>query len=411
MNYKAWLIWACAGLFYLYEMVLRASPSVIAKDLMLDFGVASAALGVLSSFYYYSYVILQIPCGVIVDKLGPRRVVTYSTLLCILGSILFAKSDSLFIAQIGRFLIGAGSACAFISCLKVGSEWFLPAQFAMIAGLSNMMGTLGGMVSGPPFAILSNTFGWRQATLVAAVIGVCLALIFWFVMQDKPKQEDASAPLLDGLKKITKDPYNWIIAGVGGLMYVPVSAFCELWAVPYLMEKYQVTNEVASRASIMIYLGIAFGSPLAARLSSKFKSPVRVMMGASLLTAALFMAAVRFDSMTYQAMLMILFFAGMANAGQVMCFTAVKENVDNRLSGTAAGFTNALVMLSGIIFQPLLGIILDLSWQGQMNGDGTRFYGEEAYQTAMMTIPLCFIAGWILLQLAERFFKPQGQAA
>lgn len=411
MNYKAWLIWACAGLFYLYEMVLRASPSVIAKDLMLDFGVASTALGVLSSFYYYSYVILQIPCGVIVDKLGPRRVVTYSTLLCVLGSILFAKSDSLFIAQIGRFLIGAGSACAFISCLKVGSEWFLPAQFAMIAGLSNMMGTLGGMVSGPPFAILSNTFGWRQATLVAAAIGVCLALIFWLVMQDKPKDEDASAPLLDGLKKITKDPYNWIIAGVGGLMYVPVSAFCELWAVPYLMEKYQVTNEIASRASIMIYLGIAFGSPLAARLSNKFKNPVRVMMGASLLTAALFMAAVRFDSMTYQAMLMILFFAGMANAGQVMCFAAVKENVDNSLSGTAAGFTNALVMLSGIIFQPLLGIILDLSWQGQMNGDGTRFYGEEAYQTAMMTIPLCFIAGWILLQLAERLFKPHGQAA
>lgn len=68
-------------------------------------------------------------------------------------------------------------------------------------------------------------------------------------------------------------------------------------------------------------------------------------------------------------------------------------------------------MLSGIIFQPLLGIILDVSWQGQLNGDGTRFYGEEAYQTAMMAIPLCFIAGWILLQMAERFFKPQAQAA
>ena len=411
MNYKAWLIWACAGLFYLYEMVLRASPSVIAKDLMLDFGVASTSLGVLASFYYYSYVILQIPCGVIVDKLGPRRVVTYSTLLCVLGSILFAKSDSLFIAQIGRFLIGAGSACAFISCLKVGSEWFLPAQFAMIAGLSNMMGTLGGMVSGPPFAVLSNTFGWRQATLITATIGVFLALVFWFVMKDKQQEERTHAPLLTGLKKIARDPYNWIIAGVGGLMYVPVSAFCELWAVPYLMEKYQVTNEIASRASIMIYLGIAFGSPLAARLADRFKSPVRVMMGASLLTAALFMAAVRFDSMTYQAMLMILFFAGIANAGQVMCFAVVKENVDNHQSGTAAGFTNAIVMLSGIIFQPLLGIILDLSWQGQLNSDGTRFYGEEAYQTAMMTIPLCFIAGWILLHMAERFFKPQGQVA
>lgn len=412
MKLKAWLIWVCAGLFYLYEMVLRASPSVIAKDLMLDFGVASTALGVLASFYYYSYVILQIPCGVIVDKLGPKRVVTYSTILCVLGSIIFATSESLFGAQIGRFFIGAGSACAFISCLKIGSDWFLPAQFAMMAGLSNMMGTLGGMVSGPPFAILSNTFGWREATLIAACVGIVLALFFWFVMEDKPSIEtQGDKSLLSGLKKISKDPYNWIIAGVGGLMYVPVSAFCELWAVPYLMEKYQVTNEIASRASIMIYLGIALGSPLAARLSDYFKSPVCVMMIASLTTAALFMAAVRFDFMTYQIMLVVLFFAGMANAGQVMCFAAIKENVDNKIAGTAAGFTNALVMLSGIIFQPLLGIILDLSWQGQLNGDGTRFYGEEAYQTAMMTIPLCFVAGWVLLQIAERLFKPQTQVA
>lgn len=399
---RSWLVWGCAGLFYLYEMVLRASPGVISKDLMTDFGVASTSLGVLSSFYYYSYVLLQIPCGVIVDKLGSRRVVTYSTLLCVLGSILFAFSETLFTAQLGRFIIGAGSACAFISCLKIGSEWFLPAQFAMIAGLSNMMGTMGGMVSGPPFAILSNTFGWRNATFIIAIAGLVLALCCWVIMKDKPEQDSETPSLGQGLITVAKDPYNWVIAGVAGLMYVPISAFCELWAVPYLMEKYTISNEIASRASIMVYLGIAIGSPLAARLSNYFNNPVKVMGLSALLTAGFFIAAVRSDGMTYSLMLAILFLAGIANAGQVMGFAAIKENVPNSLSGTSAGFTNAIVMMSGIIFQPLLGVILDLAWQGQTNANGTRYYGEDAYQTAMMTIPLCFVAGWILLQLFTR---------
>lgn len=403
MKLRPWLIWGCAGLFYFYEMILRASPGVIARDLMSDFGVASTALGVLSSFYYYSYVALQLPCGMIVDRLGSRRVVTYSTLLCVIGSLLFATSDTLSGAQIGRFLIGAGSACAFLSCLKVGSEWFVPAQFAMIAGLSNMMGTLGGMVSGPPFAILSNTLGWRQATFFIAAVGVVLALVCWLVMRDKTQESTTTSnSLSQGLLRVAQDPFNWIIACVGGLMYIPISAFCELWAVPFLMEKYQISNEIASRASIMVYLGIAFGSPLAARLSNYWNNPVRVMAVSALATAGFFMAAVRFDGMTYNLMLLILFFAGVTNSGQVMCFAAIKENVPNHLSGTAAGFTNAIVMMSGIIFQPLLGLILDIAWQGQLNADGSYYYGEEAYQTAMMIIPLCFVIGWIMLHFVSK---------
>jgi MFS family permease len=396
---RPWLIWGCAGLFYLYEMILRASPGVIAQELMLDFGVASTVLGILSSFYYYSYVALQIPCGVIVDKLGPRRVITYSTLLCVGGSVVFAYSESLWGAQIGRFLIGSGSACAFLSCLKVGSEWFAPAQFAMIAGLSNMMGTLGGMVSGPPFAILSNTFGWRQATLLAAAIGGVLAVVCWSVMRDKERPSTESLKALgQGLVWIARDPFNWVVACVGGLMYIPISAFCELWAVPFLMEKYHISNEIASRASIMVYLGVALGSPLAARFSNYLKSPVRVMGLSSLATAGFFMAAIQVQGLTYQLMLVMLFLTGLVNSGQVMCFSAVKENVPNQLSGTAVGFTNAVVMMSGIIFQPLLGLILDGTWKGQLNPDGSRHFGEEAYQTAMLTIPVCFIVGWVLLR-------------
>ncbi len=409
-----WLIWGCAGLFYLYEMILRASPSVMTGELMHDFAVASTALGVLSSFYYYAYVALQIPCGLIVDWLGTRKVVTFSALLCVLGSVLFALSNSLYLAQFGRLLIGAGSACAFISCLKIGADWFLPTQFALVAGLTNMMGTLGGMFSGPPFAILVNNFGWRQATLIAAFIGIIIALLSWVIIRERHHSSSSDKPRTSGqnflsqLSRVAKSPQNWLFGIFGGLMYVPISAFCELWAVPYLMEKYSVNNEVASMASVMLYLGVALGSPIAAKLSDRLHSRLKVMSLSALAATILFIMIVYIPNLPLTGMFALLLLAGMANSGQVLSFACVKESVPNHLSGTAMGFTNAIVMLSGIIFQPFLGMLLDFAWNGAYHPDGTRLYDADAYKMAILAVPVCLGLSAILLRLAqETFHKPQ----
>lgn len=406
-SFKPWFIWGCAGMFYLYEMILRASPGIMANDLMRDFGVTSTALGVLGSIYYYAYVALQIPCGVIVDRLGTRRVITLSTLLCVMGSFLFAFSDSLLIAQMGRFLIGAGSACAFLSCLKIGSDWFLPAQFALIAGLTNMMGTLGGMMSGPPFALLMNQFGWRQATITAAVIGMFLAIFCWLFVQDRPSNSSKSTnnSLMEGLYAVARIPQNWIIGIVGGLLYVPISAFCELWAIPFLMQKYGISNDKASLASVMVYIGVAFGSPLTAKLSDAWQSRTRVIGLSAVMTSVLFLGALYIDNLPFGGMLCILFLAGVMNSGQILCFAAIKETMPNSMSGTAIGFTNALVMMSGVIFQPILGLLLDMGWSGKFHEDGTRLYDAVAYQQAILAVPLCLGFSWFLILMVRDTYR------
>lgn len=404
---QSWIVWACAGAFYLYEMILRASPSVITEQLMSSFAVSSAALGLLSSFYYYAYVSLQVPCGMIVDWLGPRKIVTYSALLCVIGSMLFATANELWIAQVGRFLIGAGSACAFISCLKIGSQWFLPAQFALIAGLTNMMGTLGGTFSGPPFALLANHFSWRNATLIAAVVGLFVAILAWSLMRDAPEgvekpERQSSASLLAGLRVIAGNPQNWLFAMFGGLMYVPVSAFCELWAVPYLMNAYSADNHTASTASIMVFIGIAMGSPFMAYISDALKSRVKVMSFSTLVTMTLFIFMIYVDDISFTQMYFILFAIGFASSGQILAFAAVQESNDRELSATAVGFTNAVVMMSGLIFQPLLGMILDTCWDGACLPDGiTRLYSESAYQAAMVALPIGMFLSWLLLFFAR----------
>lgn len=412
---RGWLIWACAGLFYLYEMILRASPGTMTTELMRDFGVISTALGVLSSAYYISYVVLQIPCGIIVDRLGTRKVITMSALLCVIGSILFAISESLYLAIIGRFLIGAGSACAFISCLKIGAEWFSPGKFALIAGLTNMMGTLGGMTSGPPFVLLVNLFDWRQATLIAAGFGAALAVLCWMIIREKPQSQPvyhdrlSLQGFLDGLISVVKQPQNWLIAIVGGLLYVPISAFCELWAIPFLMQKYDISKELASQASVMLYFGVAVGSPFAAKLADYWHSYVRVITVSVLGASLLFFSVLYLENVSLVAMFLLLFLIGVFSSGQILCFAAVKENVNHSISGTASGFTNAVVMMSGLIFQPLLGMLLDLGWDGTMNANGTRFYSHNAYHIAILAVPLCIATCMIFLRfIHENFRRYQG---
>lgn len=404
---RSWIIWACAGLFYFYEMILRASPSVMTGDLMRDFNVDSTALGVLSSFYYYAYVVLQIPCGIIIDRFGTRRVVTFSTLLCVIGSLFFAYSDTLFLAQFGRFLIGAGSACAFLSCLKIGADWFLPVQFAMIAGLTNVMGTIGGMFSGPPFAFLVNSFGWRHATVIAAYIGLGLALLCWFVIKERqrhcdPVDEKERSHFLSDLFHVMGQTNIWIYAVFGGLMYVPISAFCELWAVPFLIKKYGIANDVASFANVMLYLGMAVGSPIAAKLSDHLGNRIAVMSLSALLTTCAFLGVLYIPNLPLNAMFTVLLIAGIFNGGQILSFACVKDAIPNSMSGTAMGFTNAVVMMSGIIFQPLLGMILDFTWDGALAVDGTRFYSIEAYHGAILAVPVCLCLSWFLLRFARQ---------
>ena len=401
-TFKAWLAWFTASIFYLYEMVLRVSPSVMTHELTQDFQVSSTSLGVLVSFYYFAYVILQVPCGLIVDKFGTRKIVTLSAIICVLGTYMFAESQTLWVAQIGRFMIGAGSACAFISCLKVSAEWFRPHQFALVAGLSNMMGTLGSTFAGRPLATLVQTYGWRPTTLMLATAGIFVILMSWFCIQDSPnslvkQKKDISPRLWPSLQTVITNRQIWLAAVVGGFMYLPISAFSELWGIPFLMNTYQINCELASTANVMLFLGMAVGGPVAAWLAKICQNYVKVMRLSALSTAVLFAAIACAQWLPLNLMFVLLFLAGVTIGGQVLCFTCAKNNTTHEISGTTVAFTNAIVMMSGVIFQPLLGLILDMAWDGKMTEAGLRIYTESNYQVAILAVSICLFASWVIL--------------
>ncbi len=409
ISINPWLIWFTAGLFYVYEVVLRTGPSVMTQGIMDSFQLNATHLGLLTVFFYYAYVLCQIPSGMLLDKYGARTVVTISSLLCAMGAIMFGSTDNLHVAQIARFLIGAGSACGFIVCLKLASEWFSPSKFAFIAGLSNMLGTLGATFAGMPLAYLVNLVGWQQAMIFLGYLGVIVTFLCWAIVRNRPHYKPNTKPIesVIGLRKsllvIIFDKQILLAGIIGGLMYVPITSFAELWGVPFLSKSLHISNEFASFANTMIFVGMAIGSPIIAKLAFKQKSYIKLMKR-SALAGALFFTIISFaNKFGYYPSILILFISGMWLGGQVLCFSIVKEKVPNKISGTAMAYTNALVMLGGVIFQPLMGFILDLGWQGDLDNIGRRLYNLEAYQQAIFTIPVCLILSWGLLKLCRDY--------
>ena len=134
-QYLSWIVWGLGAAFYLSGFFQRVAPAVMTDLLMADFQIGAAALGNLSAFYFYSYVAMQIPTGILADSWGPRKLLTAGSLVASLGAFLFALAPTIFLAGLGRLLIGAAVGVAWVAMLKLSAHWIAPNRFAMTSGL------------------------------------------------------------------------------------------------------------------------------------------------------------------------------------------------------------------------------------------------------------------------------------
>jgi predicted MFS family arabinose efflux permease len=374
------------------------------EELMLTFSATSTMLGVLVSFYYYSYTVLQLPCGIVVDKIGPRNLLGGSTLLCVLGALMFAMAETTDVARLGRFLIGAGSACAFISCLQIAASLFSEKYFAILTGITNMMGTFGGLLGGYPVAKFVNAIGWQDTTKVLAAVGAVIATVIFIVIPKKLKKRQQTeltghTSIVTTLGKLLSNRQIIIPSIVSGLMYLTISVFAELWIVPFFMVKYGITNETASIVAAVDFVGVAIGSILMAAFARKLKSYVKTIRLSAGALAGLFVILIYVPA-PFPAAAALVFAIGCLTGAQAINFTCVKNNASFEVSGTALAVSNCIVMLLGSIFQPIFGALLDKFWDGGIGTHGVRIYSEACYNKAMMLLPIglaiaCVLSSYI----------------
>ena len=385
----SWLIWSCAALFYCYQFLLRVAPSVMTHELMADFQVDAAVLGTLTSFYYYAYAGLQVPVGTLLDKYGPRRLLTVAALLCTLGCALFACAESVMVASMGRFLIGTGSAFGFLSCMKLGTLWFPPQRISTIIGLTLLLGTLGGMSGSYPMSFLVDGMGWRGATWITATGGIVLAILIAIFVRDHPPTQ-LRVRIREGFRAVLHKGQPWLLAFSGIMMYIPLAGFADMWGVPFLIQVHHMDKHGASFATSCLYLGIGIGTPLFAYLSDRFQQFKQSLVVSALGTLGAFIVIVAVPDLPSGTVTSLLFLIGLMSGGQFMAYAIVCKINPLSISGMATGFQNMVCLLSGVLAQPFIGWLLDLFWDGTF-ADNTRAYSTSAFQIAMISVVVALV--------------------
>jgi MFS family permease len=400
-----WIVWGLACLFYFYEWLLQVSPSVMSNELMRDFSVTSQTLGVFSGIYFYSYAVMQLPGGVLMDSFGPHRLLTLATFICALSTIAFGMTNSFFMACIARLMIGFGSAFAAVGTMKLAANWFPPQRFAFLTGLMVTWGMLGAIGGEAPLALLIDNYGWRHSMLIMGIIGLFLAVLIFIIAKDSPQKQDSipTSPtkreekqLIPNLLTLMNNKQLWLVAIYGGLMYMATPVFCGLWGVPFLMNKMMITKTTAANYISLVFVGWAIASPLWGIYSNRIglrKPPLYIGCIGALICSSLFIFAPIESALIME---LLLFFFGFFSAGFLPAFTIAKELCNKKYVATGLSFMNMMNMIGIALVQPIIGFILDKMWQGELNGS-IRVYPMEAYHTGLAILPLGMLIALIIL--------------
>ena len=383
--------------------------AVMADQLMADFNIGAASLGNFSSFYYYSYVAVQIPTGILADYWGPRKLLTAGALLSSVGAFIFASASSIHIANIGRLIIGASMGVAWVSILNLSTRWFRPNQFAVVTGLALCLGILGALSAGVPLRLLMNLFGWRSIIIFAGTITLLLSLMIWIFVRDDPVQKgydsyaaDITDPIhrsktsiLSDLSNVFRYRNTWILTVVPASLIGPALAFSGLWGVPYLTTHYDIDPVKSATLISALLIACALGAPILGALSEKTGRRKPIYFTALCISFFGWLPILFMQDMPLWLLVIFLSIVGFATGAIVIGMAFVKESVPLALVGTVSGISNMGMEMGPMVLQPAIGLVLDLKWDGLIE-NGIRIYDLNAYHVAFCLIIGLSIIGAVL---------------
>jgi predicted MFS family arabinose efflux permease len=246
----AWFGWSLGAAFYLIAFYQRVAPAVLTQELQREFALTGAALGNLSAFYFYGYVAMQIPTGLIADRWGPRKLLTAGAALTAAGTLLFALATSLPVASAGRLVIGAAAGVSFVAMLKFASHWMPARQFALASGVALFVGVMGATLAGAPLRFAADALGWRSVMVASAAFTALVAVAIWIVTRDDPAErgfrsyfphdtgEGAGPSVWQGLRTVLGYRNTILLYVVPGAFSGITLMFAGLWGVPFLVTHY-----------------------------------------------------------------------------------------------------------------------------------------------------------------------------
>jgi len=399
----AGVAWLLTALYYFYQYTLRSAPAVMMPQLSEAFSLTAMGIASMAGLFYWGYSPFSLVAGVLMDRMGPRRVVPLGAAAVGVGALLFASGNG-DLASLGRLLQGAGGVFALIGAVYIATSSFPASMAATLIGATQMFGMAGGsagqFVVGP---MIARGVPWSRFWLGMGVAGLVIGVLLYALIPRSETAGGGSGWLRDAARAmgvVFRNPQSILCGFIAGLLFIPTTIFDMVWGVRYLQEARGFDYAAAVVRSAAVPLGWMIGCPLLGFVSDRLGRRKPVIAGAALVLLAC-LAWILHGPADVLPPYVLALVAGIASGAAMLPYTVIKEANPREYGGTATGVVNFL----NFTFSALLGPVF-AGFLHRVSG-GAETMALEHYQAAFQ--PLLYgVAVAIVLTLA---LKETGPAA
>ncbi len=410
----AWLIFAVGAASHFAVMFNRVAVGQMFPQLMAEFSTTGVGVAALSSIYYYTYALMQVPAGALADTLGPRKVMSGGMLVGAIGWFIFASANSIVVASLARLLAGFGLAGIFLGLLKSISIWFPARRYGTLTGISTFFGNLGVATAMFPFVILVGAIGWRASSYTVAGATLLIAVLIWIFVRDEGPYGNLKAAggrgeslgfMLKGTLEILKSkgslqPLIGFLLIFGGLL-----TFTGLWGIPFMMQIHGIPQSVAGSLMVISTAGGATAAVVVGWLTDRSGKPKLlfcILASLQIVSWLLLLYTMRIaGTSTAKALIAAaMLLMGFSNSSFLPAFVVIRKSNRPEVSSLAQGLNNASGFVGAIGMQALVSAVMDRLWRGEYFSEGVRLYSQNAYAAGFLiclgAIGLAVVCGLLM---------------
>jgi len=372
-----------ASIFYAYQYILRVMPNVMLDDIMQQFHMDAALFGQYAGVYYIGYVLMHLPIGIMLDRYGPRKVMSGCILLTVVGMLPIIMSDNWVFPIIGRVLIGIGSSAAILGVFKIIRMTFAEERFTRMLSISVTIGLIGAIYGGGPVDNMCTSLGYQAVIKIFSVVGIVLAAVTYMLVPEIESTSQKS--VVADVKTVFTNSRVIFTCLCAGLMVGPLEGFADVWGKSFLKLVYGMEESGASYLTSMIFTGMCFGAPVLGLIAEKTGRYLGSIIGAGILMFATFAALVA-GFMTEASIFVSFVIVGVCCAYQILAIYKASTYVPEHVAGLTTAVANMIIMSFGYALHTSIGFVI--------NAFGGA-HDAQAFVYGVTIIPITLAAGII----------------
>ena len=378
-------------LFYCLDYYFRISPSLVFHQLQHQYHTDTLGMSAFASAFYLGYLVMQIPSGIILDRLLLYRVVVPAILICTLAFIGFVLNHHYWSGYVLRWVIGGASAFSFISVIYIARQYLDIKWFGLVSGITIAAGTVSASIAQLVSVLLMQHFHWHSIFIALALWGFVVAVLLLLPGLRLPPRQTKPASQTSWwhqVKQFSRHPLLILNGLVGGLFYLPTTLFATMWGIPFLQGEYHFSATAASFGVTMLFVGWAIGAPVIGSLADRTNHYMRLVSVGALCGALISMVLVYLEPGASWMVWVLLFLFGLFSSAQVVVWKCFRDYCPKDIAGYGVAFTNMQIMLFGAVFHLAVGWLM--SRVAYLQPDSLD------YKLGLSIIPIAFMLVLIL---------------